>query len=148
MKFKLIPQRVIEFDIFEKGKKEILVWVTWGKYDWQTFDTGDWDIFESCKTIEEIQSIVDKKIKTAKPVTKDKKFKINKDFGGTDWNNLYSIESLKTALGIKDDSETFTNTSSGGGANAEIWQYKNVSEKEKGESFLLISFKYKNALAV
>ena len=132
MKFNIIPQRVIEFDIFEKGKKQIWVWVTWGRYDWQTFHTNDFEAFQNCTTIEEIQKVVDEKIKTIKPVTKDKTFKVNKEFVGTNWDNLYNIENLRKAFGT-DDSEAFTNVSSGGGANTEIWFEKNLSNKDYNE---------------
>ena len=132
MKFNIIPQRVIEFDIFEKGKKQIWVWVTWGRYDWQTFHKNDFEAFQNCTTIEEIQKIVDEKIKTIEPVTKDKTFKINEEFVGTNWDNLYNIENLRKAFEI-DDSECFTNVSSGGGANTEIWLEKNLSNKDYNE---------------
>ena len=132
MKFNILPQQVIEFEIFEKGKKQIWVWVTWGKYDWQTFHTNDFEAFQNCTTIEEIQKVVDEKIKTIEPVTKDKTFKINEEFVGTNWDNLYNIENLRKAFGT-DDSEAFTNVSSGGGANTEIWFEKNLSNKDYNE---------------
>ena len=50
MKFKIVPKKIVELDIFTKGNKEIWVQVGWGRYDWGTYTPKDFDAFADCKT--------------------------------------------------------------------------------------------------
>ena len=136
MKFKIIPAQINEFEVFGKDKKEIWIWVTWGRYDWTKFHTNDFEIFKNCKTVAEIQKLLDKKIQTIQPINKDKKDGYHVDFDNKSWNDAFNTQTLSKALGsigsLEDDA--FMNESSGGGSSAQVYLWKNVSKEEKKQT--------------
>ena len=135
MKFNIIPEEIAEFEYFQNKKdksKKVWIWVTWGFIRWKEFHSSAFSFSEDCKTIEEIQSKLDEVLKKAVPVSKDKKDEFHLDYKNED--DLYNTMELSKVL--QPDTQTewdnlFINDDSGGGANAQVFKWKNVTEKEK-----------------
>ena len=130
MKFKIIPQH--QYDIWEceKGNKVIYVYIEWGYNEHEELNENSSELFRNCKSIEEIQKILDDAVKKCSPMTKDKDHSDYesywKDSGEDD---VYTTSELAEELKL--DWEILLNTNSSGGLRrCEICFSKNVSDKE------------------
>ena len=65
MKFKLIPNEIIELEHFQSKKdktKKVWIRVTWGFIRWHEFHTNDLAISKNCTTVEQIQKNLDQNV--------------------------------------------------------------------------------------
>ena len=131
MKFKIIPQH--QYDIWEceKGDKVIYVYIEWGYNEHEELNENSSELFKNCKSIEEIQKILDDAVKKCTPMTKkDKDYLYYEDYwkdSGED--DVYDTSELAEELKL--DWEILLNTSSGGAIRrSEIVFSKDVSDKE------------------
>ena len=139
MKFKLIPNEIIEIEHFQSKKdntKKVWIRVTWGFIRWHEFHTNDLAISKNCTTVEQIQKNLDVAIKKAVSVSMIKKNDVylNDNFldnleGYGELEDLYNIEEISRVLST--DKYIFENNDSGGGVSASIFQWDNISEEEK-----------------
>jgi len=128
MKFKIYPAETIELELFQKGKKRVWVWVTWNRIDRTELDSVDYEWAENCENEEQLQKAFDEIMSTATPANKDSKDKHQKGF--EHWGEgTYNIKEIERVTKIDEDS--LINFSSGGGADAQVWSWENVTEKEK-----------------
>tara|TARA_B110001454_G_C12574093_1_gene373174 strand:+ start:151 stop:780 length:630 start_codon:yes stop_codon:yes gene_type:complete len=134
LKFKIVPEETMEVEEFvnsENKEKEKKIWIAvyWNYYERREFNINDFNIFNDCKTLEDIQSKLDEKIKEATPVVKDTSHFLQKGFSQEHDSNIYATSELSQILGAKED-DVFLNESSGGGAWSEIFQSENVDDND------------------
>lgn len=125
MKFKIIPAETIELELFQKGDKRVWIWVTWNVIDRTELDSADYDFADGCENEEQLQKAFDKIMQTATPANKDTKDEHQKLIQ----EDTYNISEIERVTKI--DEDALINSSSGGGANSQVWSWENVTEEEK-----------------
>ena len=85
LKFTIEPEETIEMEQFvnsdnKEKEKKIWIQVNWGFYRRREFTIHDYNVFDDCKTLEDIQKKLDEKVKEATPIVKDTKHDLSKHF--------------------------------------------------------------------
>ena len=100
--------------LITKKKKKIWIQVNWGFIEDENLPFK-FNIFDDCKTLEDIQKKLDEKIKEATPIVKDTKHELSKLFVHDVNLNVYETSGLSEILGAE-EGDVFLNENSGGGA--------------------------------
>jgi len=134
LKFTIEPEETIEIEQFvnsDNKEKEKKIWidVTWGFYRRRKFTIHDFNVFDDCKTLEDIQKKLDEKVKEATPIVKDTKHELSKHFIYDHNLNLYETSELSEILG-SEEGDVFLNESSSGGAFSNVFHSENIDEAE------------------
>ena len=114
--------------VLEKEKK-IWIQVNWGFYRRREFTIHDFNVFDDCKTLEDIQKKLDEKVKEATPIVKDTKHELSKLFVHDVNLNVYETSGLSEILGTE-ESDVFLNESSGGGAFSNVFHSENIDDAD------------------
>ncbi|WP_440913500.1 hypothetical protein [Candidatus Pelagibacter sp.] len=131
MKFKIIPADNYDISTFTKDDKAIMVDIRWGRIDYTELDETSSELFENCKTIEEVQKVVDDVVSKCVPVTENKKLEYYDEYWSKSLeHDVYDSMQLTDAFKFDVNDEIFLNTSSGGGANTEMTFHKNITTEE------------------
>ena len=133
LKFTIEPEETIEMEQFvnsDNKEKEKKIWieVNWRFYRRKKFTINDFNVFNDCKTLEDIQKKLDEKVKEAKPIVKDTEHVLSKHFDYDYSLNVYEISELSKILGA--DLEIFNNEDSGGGAFSRVFHSENIDDTE------------------
>ena len=133
-KFTIEPEETIEMEQFvnsdnKEKEKKIWIQVNWGFYRRREFTIHDFNVFDNCKTLEDIQKKLDEKVKEATPIVKDTKHELSKHFD-YDYNlNVYETSGLSGILGAE-EGDVFLNESSGGGAFSNVFHSENIDDAD------------------
>ena len=133
-KFTIEPEETIEMEHFvnrENKEKEKKIWiqVNWGFYRRREFTIHDFNVFDDCKTLEDIQKKLDEKVKKATPIVKDTEHELSKLFDHDLNLNVYETSELSEILGAE-EGDVFLNESSGGGAFSNVFHSENIDDAE------------------
>ena len=134
LKFTIEPEETIEMEHFvnsdnKEKEKKIWIQVNWGFYRRREFTIHDFNVFDDCKTLEDIQKKLDEKVKEATPIVKDTKHELSKLFDHDLNLNVYETSELSKILRAEED-DVFLNESSGGGAFSNIFHSENIDDTE------------------
>tara|TARA_B100000963_G_C22530266_1_gene627279 strand:- start:40 stop:630 length:591 start_codon:yes stop_codon:yes gene_type:complete len=134
LKFTIEPEETSEIELFvnsDNKEKEKKIWlqINWGFYRRREFTIHDFNVFNDCKTLEDIQKKLDEKVKEATPIVKDTKHELSKHFIYDHNLNLYETSELSEILGAEED-DVFLNESSGGGAFSNVFHSENIDDTE------------------
>ena len=134
LKFTIEPEEDIEIEQFinsdnKEKEKKIWIQVNWGFYRRREFTIHDFNVFDNCKTLEDIQKKLDEKIKEATPIVKDTKHELSKLFDHDLNLNVYETSELSEILGAE-EGDVFLNESSGGGAFSNVFHSENIDDAE------------------
>ena len=134
LKFTIEPEETIEMEHFvnsdnKEKEKKIWIQVNWGFYRRRKFTIYDFNVFNDCKTLEDIQKKLDEKVKEATPIVKDTKHELSKLFDHDLNLNVYETSELSKILGAE-EVDVFLNESSGGGAFSNIFHSENIDDTE------------------
>ena len=134
LKFTIEPEEDIEIEQFvnsDNKEKEKKIWlqVNWGFYRRREFTIHDFNVFDDCKTLEDIQKKLDEKVKKATPIVKDTEHELSKLFDHDLNLNVYETSELSKILGAE-EVDVFLNESSGGGAFSNIFHSENIDDTE------------------
>ena len=134
LKFTIEPDETIEMEQFvnsdnKEKEKKIWIQVNWGFYRRREFTINDFNVFNDCKTLEDIQKKLDEKVKEATPIVKDTKHELSKLFDHNLNLNLFETSELSGILGVEED-DVFLNESSGGGAFTNVFHSENIDDAE------------------
>ena len=115
LKFTIEPEETIEMEQFvnsDNKEKEKKIWieVNWRFYRRREFTIHDFNVFDDCKTLEDIQKKLDEKIKEATPIVKDTKHELSKHFDYDYSLNVYETSGLSEILGAE-EGDVFLNES-------------------------------------
>ena len=121
-------EQFVNSDNKEKEKK-IWIQVNWGFYRRREFTIHDFNVFDDCKTLEDIQKKLDEKVKEATPIVKDTKHELSKLFVHDVNLNVYETSGLSEILGAE-EGDVFLNESSGGGAFSNVFHSENIDDAE------------------
>ena len=133
LKFTIEPDETIEMERFvnnddKEKEKKIWIEVNWRFYRRKKFTINDFNVFNDCKTLEDIQKKLDEKVKEATPIVKDTEHVLSKHFDYDYSLNVYEISELSKILGA--DLEIFNNEDSGGGAFSRVFHSENIDDTE------------------
>ena len=134
LKFTIEPDETIEMERFvnnddKEKEKKIWIEVNWRFYRRKKFTINDFNVFNDCKTLEDIQKKLDEKVKEATPIVKDTKHELSKLFDHDLNLNVYETSELSKILGAE-EVDVFLNESSGGGAFSNIFHSENIDDTE------------------
>ena len=134
LKFTIEPDETIEMEQFvnsdnKEKEKKIWIQVNWGFYRRREFTIHDFNVFDDCKTLEDIQKKLDEKIKEATPIVKDTDHELSKLFVHDVNLNVYETSGLSEILGTE-ESDVFLNESSGGGAFSNVFHSENIDDAD------------------
>jgi len=134
LKFTIEPEETFEIEQFvnndnKEKEKKIWIQVNWGFYRRREFTINDFNVFNDCKTLEDIQKKLDEKVKEATPIVKDTKHELSKLFDHNLNLNLFETSELSGILGAEED-DVFLNESSGGGAFTNVFHSENIDDTE------------------
>ena len=133
-KFTIEPEETIEMEHFvnsdnKEKEKKIWIQVNWGFYRRREFTIHDFNVFDDCKTLEDIQKKLDEKVKKATPIVKDTEHELSKLFDHDLNLNVYETSELSEILGAE-EGDVFLNESSGGGAFSNVFHSENIDDAE------------------
>ena len=133
-KFTIEPEETIEIEQFinsdnKEKEKKIWIQVNWGFYRRREFTIHDFNVFDDCKTLEDIQKKLDEKVKKATPIVKDTEHELSKLFDHDLNLNVYETSELSEILGAE-EGDVFLNESSGGGAFSNVFHSENIDDAE------------------
>ena len=134
LKFTIEPEETIEMEHFvnsddKEKEKKIWIEVNWRFYRRREFTIHDFNVFDDCKTLEDIQKKLDEKIKEATPIVKDTKHELSKHFDYDYSLNVYETSGLSEILGAE-EGDVFLNESSGGGAFSRVFHSENIDDAD------------------
>ena len=134
LKFTIEPEETIEIEQFvnndnKEKEKKIWIQVNWGFYRRREFTIHDFNVFNDCKTLEDIQKKLDEKVKEVTPIVKDTKHELSKLFVHDVNLNVYETSELSEILGAE-EGDVFLNESSGGGAFSGAFHSDNIDDVE------------------
>jgi len=134
LKFTIEPEETSEIELFvnsDNKEKEKKIWlqINWGFYQRREFTIHDFNVFDDCKTLEDIQKKLDEKVKEATPIVKDTKHELSKHFIYDHNLDLYETSELSEILGVE-EGDVFLNESSGGGAFSNVFHSENIDDTE------------------
>ena len=134
LKFTIEPEETIEIEQFvnndnKEKEKKIWIQVNWGFYRRREFTIHDFNVFNDCKTLEDIQKKLDEKVKEVTPIVKDTKHELSKLFVHDVNLNVYETSELSEILGAG-EGDVFLNESSGGGAFSGVFHSENIDDVE------------------
>ena len=134
LKFTIEPDETIEMEQFvnsdnKEKEKKIWIQVNWGFYRRREFTIHDFNVFDDCKTLEDIQKKLDEKVKEATPIVKDTEHGLSKLFVHDVNLNVYETSGLSEILGVE-EGDVFLNESSGGGAFSNVFHSENIDDAD------------------
>ena len=134
LKFTIEPEETSEIELFvnsDNKEKEKKIWlqINWGFYRRREFTIHDFNVFNDCKTLEDIQKKLDEKVKEATPIVKDTKHELSKHFVYDHNLDFYETSELSEILGAE-EGDVFLNESSGGGAFSNVFHSENIDNTE------------------
>ena len=134
LKFTIEPDETIEMELFvnnddKEKEKKIWIEVNWRFYRRKKFTIKDFNVFNDCKTLEDIQKKLDEKVKEVTPIVKDTKHELSKLFVHDVNLNVYETSGLSEILGAE-EGDVFLNESSGGGAFSNVFHSENIDDAD------------------
>ena len=133
LKFTIEPEETIEIEQFvnndNKEKEKNLDTSKLGILSKKRITINDFNVFNDCKTLEDIQKKLDEKVKDVTPIVKDTKHELSKLFVHDVNLNVYETSGLSEILGAE-EGDVFLNENSGGGAFSNVFHSENIDDAE------------------